>query len=79
MFDFRHRQYIYIFPQKESAVRPFSYPTGSTVSLGVKRLRREALHQWFSTSGRDPNHGRWGSNVGSREGFMENSIIMKNK
>ena len=31
------------------------------------------------TSGRDPNQGRGvgGSDVGSREGFMDNSIIMK--
>ena len=36
-----------------------------------------AVPQWFPTSGRDPNQGRGGSDVGSGEGFMENAIIMK--
>jgi hypothetical protein len=35
------------------------------------------LYQWFPTSGRDPNQDRGESDVGSQEGFMENSIIMK--
>jgi hypothetical protein len=35
------------------------------------------LRQWFPTSGRDSNQGRGGSDVGSREVFMENSIIIK--
>jgi hypothetical protein len=35
--------------------------------------------QRFPTSGRDPNQGRGGSAVGSRECFMENLVIMKNK
>jgi hypothetical protein len=35
--------------------------------------------QWFPTSGRDPNQSRGGSDIASREGFMENSIIMGEK
>ena len=38
-----------------------------------------SLHQWFPTSGRDPNQGCGWSDVRSRDGFMENSIIMKRK
>jgi hypothetical protein len=34
------------------------------------------VEQWFPTSGRDPNQARGSSDLGSREGFMENSIIM---
>jgi hypothetical protein len=37
-----------------------------------------SLHQMFRISGRDPRKGRGVSDVGSREGFMENSIIIKN-
>jgi len=32
--------------------------------------------QCFPTSGREPNQGRGGSDVGLREGFMKNSINM---
>jgi hypothetical protein len=37
------------------------------------------LRHWFPTSGRDPNQGHGGCDVGSREGFTENSIITKQK
>lgn len=33
--------------------------------------------QWLPTSGRDPNYGRGVSDVGSREGFRENLIVIK--
>jgi hypothetical protein len=46
------------------------------ISEGKKDGSR-ALSQWFPTSGRDPNQGRGVSDVGSREGFLKNSIIMK--
>jgi hypothetical protein len=39
----------------------------------------DPLYQWFPTCGRFPNQGGGVSDVGSREGFMENSIIMKKK
>jgi len=32
--------------------------------------------QWFPTSGREPNQGHRGSDLGLREGFMKNSINM---
>ena len=35
------------------------------------------MDQWFPPSGRDPNQGPGASDVGSREGFLENSIIIK--
>ena len=35
-----------------------------------------SLERWFPTSGRDPNEGRGGSNVGTRDGFMENCMSM---
>jgi len=36
-----------------------------------------SLSQWFPTSGRVPNQGRVGSDLGSPEGFMEKLIIIK--
>ena len=39
----------------------------------------ESVQLWFPTSGRDPNQGRRGSDVESREGFMENSIVIQKK
>ena len=35
------------------------------------------MNQWVPKSGSDPNEVRGGFDVGSREGFMENLIIMK--
>jgi len=34
-----------------------------------------SLERWFPNLGRDPNEGRGGSDVWTREEFMENSII----
>jgi hypothetical protein len=42
-----------------------------------QNVRTHCIKQRFPTPGRDPNQGRGGSDVGSREGFMENSIIIK--
>jgi hypothetical protein len=42
-----------------------------------RQMNAENLKQWFPTSGRDPNLGRGGCDAGSRDGFIENSIIMK--
>jgi hypothetical protein len=36
-----------------------------------------AVNQWFPTSDCDPNEGRGGCDVGAREGFIENPIIME--
>ena len=38
---------------------------------------RVCIQQWFPISGRDTNEGRMGSDVGSLEGFMKKSLIMK--
>jgi len=48
------------------------------VSYMIRRVKC-LLSKWFPTSGRDPNEGRRGSDVGSRDSFVQNSIIMGEK
>ena len=43
--------------------------------LNAKCHLRTCLEQWLTTSGRDSNEGRGGSDIGSRVGFMGNSKI----
>jgi hypothetical protein len=39
------------------------------------QVNNNPLNQWFPTSGHDPSECRRGSDVGSREAFMEKSSI----
>jgi hypothetical protein len=48
-----------------------------SVSPRTVAMRLDHLQQWYPNSGRDPNQGCWGSDVGSREGFMDNSVNME--
>jgi len=64
---------------KGFAIPPQSIPD---TKYGLARLSEAACWkptdltgQWFPTSGCDTDQRRGGSDVGSREGFMENSLL----
>jgi hypothetical protein len=39
--------------------------------------RFKGVGQWLPAAGREPNQGLRGSEVGSRDGLMQNAVIMK--